>query len=208
MQRVKAEGSDAQRTTIHLCFLTDPRRKIRMSHIVIPALNDAPTASRPVLNAVTERLGFTPNIFLLMSISPAVLNGFIGLQGPLNKTLDLMTRDAIALVVSEVNGCSYCLAALGHGASSFSKTSLEEIAQNGEGESAKAAAAARFAAKVVENRGHVTNADLAAVREVGFTDGQILEIVALSVQFLFTNFMNNVSGTEIDFPLIDLAVAI
>jgi uncharacterized peroxidase-related enzyme len=178
-----------------------------MSHIVTPTRKEAPIGSRPILDAVTERLGFTPNIFLLMSVSPAVLNAFVGLQAPLSKTLDPMIRDAIALVVSEVNGCSYCLAAHSHTVSNVGKASPEQNHQ-GSPSNIKTAAAARFAGRVVETRGHVTNADLTAVSEAGFTQAEILEIVALSVQFLFTNFMNNVSGTEIDFPLIDLAVEV
>jgi uncharacterized peroxidase-related enzyme len=176
-----------------------------MSRIAVPTRDQAPAESRPVLDAVTKQLGFTPNLHRLMSISPAVLAGFVGLQGPLSKTLDFRTRDAIALVVSEVNGCYYCLAAHSYVAANFGKASPEEIALNRHGQSsdAKTGAAARFAAKVIEARGHVTDADFAAVRDVGFSDRQIIEIVALSVQFLLTNFMNNVAGTEIDFPLIE-----
>ena len=58
----------------------------------------------------------------------------------------------------------------------------------------------RFAVKVTEARGRVGDADLAAVRQAGFTDGQIVEIVALVAENVFTNFVNNVARTEIDFP--------
>ena len=45
------------------------------------------------------------------------------------------------------------------------------------------------------------------MREAGFTDGQIIEVIALSAQFLMTNFMNNVADTEIDFPKFEPAQA-
>ena len=157
-----------------------------------------------MLDNVTRLLGFTPNLHRLMSISPAVLTGFIGMQKPLSGTLDRRTRDAIALVVSEVNGCHYCLAAHSYSASKFAETPPDEITRNREGQSsdARTAAAARFAGQVVEARGHVDDSDLTAVREAGFSDAEILEIVALSVQFSLTNYMNNVAGTDIDFPSI------
>ena len=56
-------------------------------------------------------LGFVPNLHRLMSISPNVLSGWATLMGSLAKTLDVKTRDGIALAVSEADGCDYCLAA-------------------------------------------------------------------------------------------------
>jgi alkylhydroperoxidase family enzyme len=65
----------------------------------------------------------------------------------------------------------------------------------------KRAAAVHFAQQVTETRGKVSDADLREVRDAGFSDAQILEIVALSVQFLLTNFINNVAETDGDaFP--------
>jgi alkylhydroperoxidase family enzyme len=63
-------------------------------------------------------------------------------------------------------------------------------------------AAVRFAKKLLETRGKVTESDLDIVRQAGFTDANLVEIIALSVQFLFTNFINNVFDTPIDFPVV------
>ena len=84
---------------------------------------------------------------------------------------------------------------------------LEEIALAREGRSndPRREAATRFAKRVTETRGEVTDADLAAVCEAGFTDPQIVEIVALSAQFLLTNFINNVADIDIDFPVAEPA---
>ena len=66
-------------------------------------------------------------------------------------------------------------------------------------------AAASFAKNMIEMRGKVRDSDLASVCQAGFTNGQIIEIIALSKQFLMTNFRNNVADTEIDFPAIEPA---
>jgi alkylhydroperoxidase family enzyme len=55
-------------------------------------------------------------------------------------------------------------------------------------------------------RGKVSDADLAMVRAAGFSDANIVEIIALSAQYMLTNFVNNVFDTEIDFPVVDLEV--
>jgi uncharacterized peroxidase-related enzyme len=180
-----------------------------MSRIAIPSRDEAPGPAQPILDAVNKQLGFVPNLHRLMSISPGALAGWVGLQGALSKTLDLKTRDGIALAVSEANGCNYCLSAHGYVAANFAKMSPEEIALNREGRSSdpKRGAAVRFARRLIETRGHVTDADLAAVREAGFADPQVIEIVALSAQFLLTNFMNNVADSDIDFPAVEPARA-
>lgn len=176
-----------------------------MSRFPTPTRDDAPEASRPLLDAVYKQLGFVPNLHRLMSLSPAVLAGFVGLQGPLSKTLDIKTRDAIALAVSEADGCNYCIAAHSYIAANFAKMSPEEIALNRQGSSKdpKRAAAARFAKVLIDTRGHVGEAEVSAVRAADFSDANIVEIVALCAQFLMTNFINNVADTPVDFPAID-----
>ena len=91
----------------------------------------------------------------------------------------------------------------------LAKISAEEIALNRKGASndAKANAAVRFAARVARERGHVDEADIAQVRLAGFTDAQIVEIVALVAENSFTNFLNEVAKTEIDFPVMRAAEA-
>src|SRR5262249_50412416 len=126
--------------------------------------------------------------------------------GALAKTLDVKTRDSIALAVSQVNSCHYCLSAHTFVATNVAKLSPQEIARNRQGtsEDVKKDAAVKFAKKVMETRGKVSEEDLAAVRQAGFTDANVVEIIALSAQFMLTNFINNVFDTPIDFPVVEL----
>ena len=175
-----------------------------MSRLSIPARDDAPAAAQPLLDAVHAQLGVVPNMFRLIANSPAALEGFLGLSSALKKSLDLKTRNRIALAVAQVNGCDYCLSAHSYLATNLAKLSPEEIAHNRKGgsEDRKADAAVRFAAKVTQERGHVTEADIAAVRLAGHTDAQIVEIVAMVAENSFTNFLNEVAKTDIDFPVV------
>ncbi|WP_322107300.1 peroxidase-related enzyme [Paraburkholderia sp. J41] len=178
-----------------------------MSRIVIP--QSIPAESKAVVDGISRQLKLTPNLFRIMAQSPQALNGWAGLQGALAKTLDVKTRDGIALAVSQANGCRYCLSAHSHVAREFVGLSDDEIRRNrlGESESPRVAAAVAFARKLVEARGKVTAADLDAVRAAGYSDANVVEIIALSAQFLLTNFVNNVFDTEIDFPVVDAEVA-
>jgi uncharacterized peroxidase-related enzyme len=166
------------------------------------SIEDAPEASRPALTAVSQQLGFTPNSFKLMSLSPSALSGVVALQGALGRTVDARTRDTVALAVSQANGCRYCLSAHSHTAAQFNHATAEEIAlaRQGRSDDPKRQAAGTFARRVVEERGNVTDADLEAVRNAGYNDKQVVELIALTAQFLLANFMNNVADTDIDFP--------
>lgn len=177
-----------------------------MSRLPIPAaVADAPAASRPLLEAVNEQLGVVPNLFRLVSNSPAALEGYLGLSGALTKgTLPAQTRERIALAVAEINGCDYCLSAHTHLAKTLAKLDDAEITANRMGTSSdpKAAAAVRFAAEVVRERGHVNDEAVRAVKLAGHDDAQVIEIVLHVALNTWTNYVNSVAATDIDFPVV------
>ncbi|WP_313618518.1 carboxymuconolactone decarboxylase family protein [Agrobacterium sp.] len=173
-----------------------------MSRISIPEPQSAPEASQATLGAINTKLGRVPNFFRVLSNSPAVINAHAALNQGLGKALDVKTRERIALAVAAVNGCEYCNAAHTFTGFTFSKLSREEIelARQGTSEEPKAAASAGFARRVAQARGKVTQADIDAVRDAGFNDAQIVEIVAVVAENFFTNLINNVVETGVDFP--------
>jgi uncharacterized peroxidase-related enzyme len=181
-----------------------------MSRLTIPTRDDVPEASKPILEAVHKQLGVVPNMFRLLAASPAALQGFTGNNGALAKTLDVKTRERIALAVAQVNGCDYCLSAHSYLGLNLAKITPEEIALNRKGESgdAKADAAVRFAAKIVRERGQVSDGDIKAVRDAGFSDGQIVEIIAVTAENIFTNLLNVIAQTDIDFPVVHAGEAV
>jgi len=155
--------------------------------------------ARSTLDQIAGQFGFVPNMFATLASNPAVLDIVMTLQSKGNRLLDAKTRHTIALAVSEADGCEYCLAL--HTAGSVKGgMSIEdiELARAGSSVDPKRAAAARFTHRVIETRGHVTDADLAAVRGAGYTDAQILAIVTLAVRALMTNYINNVNRTDVD----------
>ncbi len=181
-----------------------------MNRIDFPAtVDEAPATVEGILAGLQKTLGFVPNLHRLMSISPHVLAGWFGLMSNLGKTFDVKTRDSIALATSQATGCDYCIAAHAYIASTFANISAEEIALNRAGHSENPQrAAAAFAQRVIETRGQVTDEDLANVRAAGYSDANIVEIVASTVQYLMTNFLNNVAKTVVDFPVTEAPAAV
>jgi uncharacterized peroxidase-related enzyme len=151
---------------------------------------------------VKSKLGLVPNMTRAMANAPAVLDGYLQLSGALNKgTLPAKVREQIALAISQANGCDYCLAA--HSAiGKMVGLTAEQIRDSrlGTAVDPKADALIRFARAVVETRGRVSTADLDDVREAGFDDGAIAEVVAHVALNVFTNYFNELAETDIDFP--------
>lgn len=177
-----------------------------MSRIPTPAtIEAAPAASRPLLETVKQQLGIAPNLFRLVSNSPAALEGYLSLSGALAKgALPAPTRERIALAVAEINGCSYCLSAHTYLGKNLAKLDDAEITANRNGCSndAKAESAVKFAVKVARERGHVSEADLRAVKSAGYNDAQVIEMVLHVALNTWTNYINEVAKTDIDFPVV------
>ena len=168
----------------------------------------APRASQPLLEAVGRQLGVVPNLFRLVANSPAALEGYVGLLNALGKgALAPATRERIALAVAQINACDYCLSAHSYLGKHVAKLDDAEMAENRNGGSndPKADAAVRFAATVARNRGRVSDADLQQVRTAGYDDAQVVEIVLHVALNTWTNYVNLVGQTDIDFPVVTAA---
>lgn len=163
---------------------------------------NVPADSKSTLDMFTKSIGFTPNMMATFATSPIAFNAWATLLGSLSKALDVKTRDSIGLAVSEVNGCNYCLTVHSFTAEHMAKLPADEIllARKGHATDPKRDAAVQFARKVIETRGKVSDADFAAVRDAGYTDANIMEIVALVSMYSLTNLINNVSDPDKDFP--------
>ncbi len=156
------------------------------------------------LEAIEAKLGVVPNIFKTFAHSPAVLNFYMQGSGALGDTsVSGKLRESIALAVAGANSCDYCASAhtkIGEGTG----LSAEELKLNLSGKSAdpKNQAALDFSLLLVEERGNVNDNDVQALRDAGFTEGEVLEIVAVVSFNIFTNYFNHVVDTNIDFPLV------
>lgn len=165
-----------------------------------------PAASQPMLAQIQQAFGATPNMFMGVANSPAALQSMWAAFGALGQgTLGARLGEQIAVAVANRNRCEYCLAAhtaLGQKAG-VSATDMA-AAQRGESSDPKTAAALAFALKVVEQRAQVTDADVQRLRDNGFGDEQIVEIIAHVALNLFTNYINVALDIPLDFPKVAL----
>jgi uncharacterized peroxidase-related enzyme len=160
--------------------------------------------AKALLETVHAKLGRVPNMYRMMAQSPAVLEGYLSFADALaGGSLAAPLREQIALTTAEANGCEYCLSAhslLGRGAGLTSGDL--DAARNADATVPRAKEALRFAHFVLTGHGQVANADVARVRDAGFTDSEIGEIIANVALNVFTNYFNSVTKPQVDFPVV------
>ena len=173
----------------------------------IPAIDPTTTTGhvKELLDGVHKGLGVTPNLFRVAAQSPATLEALVSLFGAVAKTrFNARAREAIALAVSEIDACDYCLSAhsaLGKGAG-LSDDAIEK-ARSATSDEPRLAAALRLARVVTERRGRIGEAELTEARRAGLSDAELVDVVANVALTTFTNYLNEVAGTEIDFPVVN-----
>ena len=164
--------------------------------------------AKQLLEDVNAKLGLTPNLMRTLATAPAALEGYLSFSGALaGGVLDAKFREQIALAVAQANSCAYCLAAHTAIGGLVGLQQHEIIASRASrATDAKQDAGLKFAQAIVVNRGDVSDVVLSGVRAAGFNDAEITEIVANVAINIYTNYLNHVAQTSVDFPQVDLAL--
>jgi uncharacterized peroxidase-related enzyme len=178
----------------------------------VPLIDRAHTTPerKVLLDQIHGAFGATPNMFRAVANSPAALQSMWAAFGALgaSRTLGAKLGEQIAVAVANRNACEYCLAAhtaLGRKAGA----SADEMAaaQVGQASDAATQAALRFALQVVEHRGQVDASEVQRLRDAGFNDEAVVEILAHVALNLFTNYVNVAFDVPVDFPAVKLRPA-
>ncbi len=168
----------------------------------------APEAAA-LFTAIRGKIGMVPNLYRVAANQPKALAAMLGLNEILaGGAFDARTREAIALAVAGANGCDYCASA--HAAISAGlkvAPAMIEAHLRGRSDEPRTAAILRLATAIVGARGKVADSDLADARKAGLTEADIVETVANVVANIFTNYLNHVAVTDIDFPVVSAGKA-
>jgi uncharacterized peroxidase-related enzyme len=178
-----------------------------MSHISLIELANTDGDTKALLQQIHGAFGAVPNMFRAVANSNAALKMMWNAFGALGTgVIPKAVGEKVAVAIANSNRCEYCLAAhtqLGLSAGA----SLSELsqAQHGQSNDAKTAAALHFALLVVRNRAQLQAADLQALRNAGWNDEEITELMAHIALNIFTNYINIAFDVPVDFPKIALA---
>ncbi len=173
----------------------------------MPRLNvvkpeDATGQVKEIYDDLTKKMGKVINIFQGMGNSPAALKAYLSMSGALGHgELSPQDREVVYLGVSQGNNCQYCVSAHTLLAKKAGLSDDEILSiRRFEAQSEKHQALLKFVTRVIETHGFVDDSEIAAVRDAGYTDGQIAEAIAYIGLATYSNLFNHVNGTKLDFP--------
>jgi uncharacterized peroxidase-related enzyme len=174
-----------------------------MKKITVPTRDQVSPDSQVLFDVLQKRMGKVPNLYATMGYSPFALQSFMNLDDTLSKgVFNPKEREAIALVVSEVNSCAYCLA--GHTLAAVKRGFTQEETldiRKGKVNDAKLNAVIQLAKSITEGKGKPESQYLTNFYEAGFDEAALMDMVGLIVVRIFTNYVFALTEVPIDFPL-------
>jgi AhpD family alkylhydroperoxidase len=173
-----------------------------MKTIKVPAKEQVSTESQVIFDQLQKRLGKVPNLYATIGYSENALKGFLDFEATLARgVFRPKEREAIALIVSEINGCNYCLAAhtLLAIKNGFTKEDTLSI-RKGEVTDAKLNTILQLAKSIAENKGHADPITLENFLAAGYDEAAVMELIGLVTVRVFTNYVYALTNIPVDFP--------
>ena len=168
----------------------------------VPTRDEVSEGSQAIFDQLKKALGFVPNLYAYFAKNDTALGDYLALQNR-KSTLSGKEREVINLVTSQMNGCRYCQSAhtvLGK-MNGFTDEQVIEIRRGSAEFDAKLDTLAKFTASVVENRGHATQEAKDGFFEAGYNEANMIDVVIIIGDKIISNYIHNLTGFEIDFPL-------
>lgn len=172
-----------------------------MSQFTVPTKNEVSASNQAIFDNLEKGLGFVPNIYATLALSENALGSYLALQGA-KTSLKAKEKEVVNLVVSQVNGCEYCLAA--HTAlgkmNGFTDEQILDIRGVEVTFDAKVKALAEITHDIAANKGHITEANLDNFYAAGYTQENLVDLVVLVGDKIVTNYLHALTKVPVDFP--------
>lgn len=171
-----------------------------MSTFTVPTKDQVSENHQVIFDNLQKALGFVPNLYATIAYSDNGLAKFLAYQNA-KTSLNNKEKEVVNLIVSEVNGCSYCLAAhttIGK-MNGFSEEEILNI-RSGNSSNPKFDALVKFAKAVTLLKGNVDEATLNAFYAAGYTNGNLVDVILQVSDKTAMNYLHNLTQVPIDFP--------
>ncbi|SDD94800.1 peroxidase-related enzyme [Rhodococcus tukisamuensis] len=167
----------------------------------VPEIADLPGGMQSLFAKAEAELGFVPNVFRAYAHRPERFSSWFSHYRQLNEpteTLSLADREMIAVVVSNINGCTYCLVSHTHAL----RVELGDVVKADQitfnwrhaGLDDRQRAICGYVEKLTKDPATVERCDLEALSAAGLTDQDIWDVVELASMYAFTNRMSLAMG--------------
>lgn len=173
-----------------------------MTQFKVPQRENVSPNNQAIFDNLKSALGMVPNLYAAMAYSDTGLENYLGFQNG-KTSLTKKEKEAINLVVSEVNNCRYCQSAhtlLGK-MNGFSEEQTLEIRSGSASFDPKLNALVQFTKEATVNKGKVSESTLNGFFNAGYTKGSIVDVIIAIADKVVMNYLHNLTQVEIDFPL-------
>ncbi len=173
-----------------------------MNQFEVPTKEEVTSNNQAIFEKLEKNLGFVPNLYAYFAKNETALGDYLTLQNR-KSTLRAKEREVINLVVSQINGCRYCQSAhteLGK-LNGFSEEQILQIRKGQAPFDDKLDALARFTAIVTKFRGNVPEEAKNEFFAAGYSEANLIDVVIVIGDKIISNYIHNLTGFEIDFPL-------
>lgn len=168
----------------------------------VPTREQVSPEAQGIFDSLQQQVGMVPNLFATIGNSANALSSLLAFQGAQAKgTFNTKEREAVYLVVSQVNGCAYCQAA--HTAlGKMNGFTEEETIQLrlGLSDDARLKAIVTLAQDITENRGRASEGNVEAFFAQGFDNAALIDLIALVADKTLVNYVHNLTQVPVDFP--------
>ncbi len=172
-----------------------------MSVFSVPTKANVSANNQAIFNNLEKGLGFVPNLYATFAHSETALPDYLAFQNR-KTSLKAKEKEVINLVVSQINECTYCLAA--HTAlgkmNGFTDDQILEIREGSASFDAKLDALAKFVKSTASNKGHATPESVDALFEAGYNKASVVDIIVVIGDKIITNYLHAVTKVPVDFP--------
>ena len=172
-----------------------------MTLFQVPGRDQVAPANQAIFDNLKQKFGFVPNLYATFALSERALNTYLALQNSKSSIGD-KARNVIHLVVSQVNGCTYCLAA--HTAVGkmlgFSEAQMLEIRRGRASWDGRLDALARMTRNIATERGHADSALVDAFFAAGWTQENLVDAIVIVGDKTISNYLHSTTRIATDFP--------
>jgi AhpD family alkylhydroperoxidase len=172
-----------------------------MTTFNIPSRDEVSASNQGIFDNLKRLIGFVPNLYAAFAHSENALASYLAL-GSAKTSLSKKEKEAVNLVVSQVNSCRYCQSAhtvLGK-MNGFTDEEVVRI-RGGRATDPKLDALVRLAKEITASRGRPAAATVEAFYAAGYTKGSLVDLVVAVGDKAIMNYLHNITQVEIDFPI-------
>lgn len=167
----------------------------------VPSREEVSTANQEIFDNLKQQIGFVPNLYATIAYSDNGLQRYLNYQNA-KTSLNNKEKEAVNLVVSQVNGCIYCQSA--HTAigkmNGFSDEEILNLRQ-GKSDKPKLNALVALAADLTENRGNASAETLEQFYAAGYNQENLVDLILQISDKIAMNYLHNLTKVPVDFPV-------